>query len=190
MSIRDTFVENGDKLTIVIYAKNTSAEYNSIELEGGNKLHIRLSLPDGTFFEKVLHFGRPVAAYGEPLTLERKPIPFSGNPYKIEVPLCKLNPDGSPDRTTWGNLEKPAAQPTIVSSPVAPPKEDKWTQLEKESDEDAGIDALFRKIYADGDENVKRAMLKSFQTSGGTVLSTNWAEVKDTDSATINARKQ
>ena len=48
-------------------------------------------------------------------------------------------------------------------------------------DGNEGMWRLFRDIYAKGNEETRRAMIKSFQTSGGTVLSTNWNEVKDKD---------
>ena len=52
---------------------------------------------------------------------------------------------------------------------------------EKKEDGNGGMWNLFRQIYERSDENTRRAMVKSFQTSGGTVLSTNWDEVKNKD---------
>jgi len=58
-----------------------------------------------------------------------------------------------------------------------------WDKLEapKEDDDkldgDAALNRLFQDIYKGASEDQRRAMLKSFQESGGTVLSTNWDEV-------------
>ncbi|VDP02823.1 unnamed protein product [Soboliphyme baturini] len=61
-----------------------------------------------------------------------------------------------------------------------------WDKLEKEVkteeekeqlEGDAAVNKLFQKIYADSSDEVRRAMMKSFIESKGTVLSTNWDEV-------------
>lgn len=48
--------------------------------------------------------------------------------------------------------------------------------LDKPKGEDALKD-LFQKIYDQGSDDTRRAMIKSLQESGGTCLSTNWKEV-------------
>lgn len=42
---------------------------------------------------------------------------------------------------------------------------------------EAAINALFQNIYSDASDDTRRAMMKSFIESKGTVLSTNWNEV-------------
>lgn len=80
----------------------------------------------------------------------------------------------------------------VDTKPVGYDTEKKWTQLAKEAEEqekeekksgDAALNSLFQQIYGDADEDTRRAMNKSFQESGGTVLSTNWNEIgaKKTD---------
>ncbi|KAG4305536.1 hypothetical protein PORY_001092 [Pneumocystis oryctolagi] len=42
---------------------------------------------------------------------------------------------------------------------------------------DAALNKLFQEIYANADDDTKRAMMKSYIESSGTALSTNWKEV-------------
>ena len=67
----------------------------------------------------------------------------------------------------WSKIEKQI---------IAEEEEDK-----KQLTGDAALNNFFQKIYADATEEQKRAMLKSFQTSGGTVLSTDWNTVEKAD---------
>ncbi|KAL3116331.1 hypothetical protein niasHT_002414 [Heterodera trifolii] len=58
-----------------------------------------------------------------------------------------------------------------------------WDRLAKEmeqeeEEEEDGVNKLFKSIYRDSSDEVKKAMVKSFTESQGTVLSTNWNEVK------------
>lgn len=36
---------------------------------------------------------------------------------------------------------------------------------------------VFQKLYKDADDDTRKAMVKSYTESGGTVLSTNWKEI-------------
>ncbi len=59
-------------------------------------------------------------------------------------------------------------------------KSEKETSIEEDPNVggDSTLNSFFQKIFADADEDTKRAMMKSFQESGGTTLSTNWDDVK------------
>ncbi|KAI8106372.1 hypothetical protein M9435_000917 [Picochlorum sp. BPE23] len=63
-----------------------------------------------------------------------------------------------------------------------------WDTIEREirgdeEEDNQGDDVMgfFKKIFADADDDTKKAMMKSYQESGGTALSTNWADVSSKD---------
>ena len=121
--------------------------------------------------------------------------------YKITSAMkCKLELQKEVENFNWVNLEvnkddnslnNPKDKVIHGYYPSSSKVKKDWSQLDKEIDEQEKEDAskdgnegmwrLFRDIYAKGNEETRRAMIKSFQTSGGTVLSTNWNEVKDKD---------
>ncbi|CAN8246489.1 unnamed protein product [Cochlearia groenlandica] len=110
---------------------------------------------------------------------------------KVEIRLAKA------DIITWAALEyakgqailpKPNVTSAVSQRPVYPsskPAKD-WDKLEaevkkQEKDEkldgDAAMNKFFSDIYQGADEDMRRAMNKSFAESNGTVLSTNWKDV-------------
>ncbi|MDP2437824.1 MAG: hypothetical protein Q8P67_18945 [archaeon] len=75
----------------------------------------------------------------------------------------------------------PDAPPASHYPTSAREKKD-WTKIASEVEEekpsgDAALNKVFQDIYANGSDEQRRAMIKSFQESGGTVLSTNWQDV-------------
>lgn len=89
-----------------------------------------------------------------------------------------------------GPLTTNATSGPVPSYPTSSKNKKNWDQLDKEitksmandkPEGDAALNQLFKQIYERADEDTRRAMIKSYQTSGGTVLSTNWDEVAKKD---------
>ncbi|CAI5451545.1 unnamed protein product [Caenorhabditis angaria] len=114
-------------------------------------------------------------------------------PSKVEVKMPKGNRG-----ERWATLTKTSGTTPIISSPLSTVQQQQqtvpsvsfakknWDAIEKqalqeEEDEsqegDAAVNKMFQKIYRDASDDVKKAMMKSYQESGGTVLSTNWADI-------------
>jgi len=107
------------------------------------------------------------------------------NEFKVELKLSKRA------QGNWTQLEgaKPVASLPGVNlpTPYASGKSAKdWSKLEKEAEAEAETEGdplnnLLKKIYKDADEDTRRAMMKSYQTSNGTILTTNWKEAGTKD---------
>jgi len=108
---------------------------------------------------------------------------------KIEIKMKKIR------AAKWPSLEQSGGQ-VQAWDVVADQKKEKglvypssskhgtkdWDALSREQPEeqlegDAALNKVFADIYKGASDDQRRAMLKSFQESGGTVLSTNWEDV-------------
>ncbi|XP_077391744.1 protein SGT1 homolog [Festucalex cinctus] len=104
---------------------------------------------------------------------------------KVEMKMKKT------DAIRWEKLEGEGQEFNIKHfnpnpNPTSSHHNRKWDKMvvdinEEEKNEklegDAALNQLFQQIYADGSDDIRRAMNKSFMESNGTVLSTNWKDV-------------
>ncbi|KAJ7634281.1 SGS domain-containing protein [Mycena polygramma] len=177
--LRHEFYETDEKVTISIFDRG--ADPSGVQVQFDRR---KLSYTNG---EKSLVL--------EPLKgqIVTDACEFTVGKVKIEVRLAKAVPG------RWGGLigDSPdplansAASSSVTTTSVKPKKN--WegitteiltSEKEKTTEEDPNVggdstlNGFFQKIFGDADEDTKRAMMKSYQESGGTTLSTNWDEVK------------
>ncbi|CAL8091059.1 unnamed protein product [Calicophoron daubneyi] len=137
--------------------------------------------PGGDELLKRFHLSHPVVP---------SKCTYRVSPVKVELRLKKVS------EIRWNTLEcekkkeeneegagASTEDPSKLahSYPSSCKKAHDWDKLEKEAaemeDDRDPLNKLFQNIYADGSDETRRAMIKSFTESGGTVLSTNWNEV-------------
>lgn len=102
-----------------------------------------------------------------------------------ELQWKKLEYDGQGEEKVK-QIPVQGANDTVHKYPTSSHYTRNWDKLEQEVKEeekneklegDAALNKLFQQIYSDGSDETKKAMMKSFSESGGTVLSTNWGEI-------------
>ncbi|XP_058830176.1 protein SGT1 homolog [Topomyia yanbarensis] len=119
----------------------------------------------------------------EPITIDlwnminKEQSSHKATPSKVEIKLAKLV------GIRWEALERKA----ITSSEPSTKKNfHDWNKISKDIEKqeaeekpqgEEAVQDLFRKIYSDANEETRKAMVKSYYESGGTVLSTNWEDV-------------
>ncbi|XP_031261518.1 protein SGT1 homolog B-like [Pistacia vera] len=179
---RHEHYQKPEEVVVTIFAKGIPAKSVSVDF-GEQILSVSIDVPG----EEAYHFQPRL--FGKIIPTKCRYDVLST---KVEIRLAKAEP------IHWTALEftkeNPVLQRVNVSSvtgsqrptyPSSKPTKD-WDKLEaqvkkEEKDEkldgDAALNKFFQDIYADADEDTRRAMKKSFVESNGTVLSTNWKEV-------------
>eukprot|EP00752_Nemacystus_decipiens_P010675 g9506.t1 len=204
LRIKFQYYQSYEKVTVAVLEKGLKESEVDVEVEP-HRLTVRRKGDAGSggggalLFDKVLY---------EEVLPEKCRKRFMAS--KLEVTLTKKSPADWPElEGTAAPATRPAAAvapsassastaataaapvqepPTKVPRPYSSTKDwdvvEKEVQKELDSEKPEGEQALndlFKSIYGKADEDTRRAMVKSFQTSGGTVLSTNWDEVGKAD---------
>lgn len=177
--IRREWYENNTHVFITVFAKGVNSDSCKADFQE-NSFSISFPLPGANGED----YNLDLDLFG---AVDTSACRVEVNAVKVEVILAKQQPGAM-----WKNLERkdeimsdaPAAYPTSSKQ-----KKD-WNQIDRDIEEEAkaekpqgdeALNNLFREIYGRADDETRRAMNKSFQTSGGTVLSTNWGEVASSD---------
>jgi len=164
----DSYQTESD-FVVSVMAKNLKKEEVSVEF-GVENFRVKAKLPDGSDYENEVHCARKINPDN---------CTFKVMSTKVEIRLRKL------EGGIWPALEaeKSVAKDFKPCYPSSSTKRHDWDKVEKEikkqeeEEPEEDVNSLFAKIYNSGDENTRRAMMKSMQESNGTVLSTNWEEV-------------
>jgi suppressor of G2 allele of SKP1 len=181
---RHQWFQNDNRVEVNIMAKKMPKERVSVTIEPGR---LKVATKDEAGKEEYVF---EVELYREIDTTASK---YEVLGSKIEVILAKKVP-----RENWKDLEARAAEPAIAAAaaregeapasaayPYAGKKVD-WNKVEQEVQKeekeeklegDAAVMKFFKEIFKDSDEDTRRAMMKSYQESGGKSLSTNWKDV-------------
>ncbi|XP_063218200.1 protein SGT1 homolog [Bacillus rossius redtenbacheri] len=180
MKIKHDWYQTEAYVVVTVLAKNV--DKNSVMVEyGRNSLDVCVRFPESPDYMLHLDLAHPI----DPEKSVHKVLAS-----KIEIKLKKC--DGIHWAKLEGSRDEAAAPMPFAASvpedsaalkyPSSAPNARDWNRVVLDEAEgppegEAALNELFRKIYVDGTDEVKRAMNKSFQESGGTVLSTNWNEV-------------
>ena len=187
---RHDYYNSAAEVVVTVFAKGVAPEHVAVDF-GEQLLSVSVEVPgEAPYHLQPRLFGKIVP----------DKCRFAVLSTKIEVRLAKAEPG-----TTWPSLEftgKPrlatVAPPRGSSSssgggggaqrpsyPSSRGRKD-WDRIEAEVkraekeeklDGDAAANKFFQDIFSNADEDMRRAMTKSFQESNGTVLSTNWEDV-------------
>jgi suppressor of G2 allele of SKP1 len=94
--------------------------------------------------------------------------------FHAAIPISTFTP--TPDPTS--GVRKPKKNWEGITSTILGTEKEATIDQDPNVGGDSTLNSFFQKIFADADDDTKKAMMKSYQESGGTTLSTNWDEVR------------
>jgi suppressor of G2 allele of SKP1 len=191
--IKHDWFQTADSVTVSILAKGAPKDATVVEIE---KDTLSVSFPITGSSSEYSFSADPLFASIDPAQSSHRVTPN-----KVEVTLKKASPG-----IKWHNLEGDrkieteadetktsipshvlTGKSTQESTPVYPTSSKSgvknWDKLAAEDlddkDEMEGDETshFFKKLYKDATPEQQKAMMKSYQESGGTVLSTDWSNV-------------
>ena len=175
VKIREDWYQTDSEVIITIYAKNVKADTFSLQY---NPRSVSVLFPNGASSEYNYHL-EPL--YDE-IDTEKSTHKIYGT--KVELVLHKST------KRKWASLEgsdEPLPMASVAqsnsSAPMSYPSSSKkainWSNFQVDEDDENELEDFFKKLYKDVDDDTRRAMMKSYVQSNGTVLTTNWSEAKD-----------
>lgn len=168
--------QSSTHVNVDIYAKNVDMGKSEIVFSEKH-VSVRLSRPD----KEDYLLNKELAE--EIMTDECK---YSASKFKVEIRMKKKNMG-----STWQTLDVDASLRSAAAQAAADnnqwnrkmeERKKEWNDLVdkelKNYQEDDSPMGMFKTLFKNSDDDVRKAMAKSFSESGGQVLSTDWNEVK------------
>ena len=164
MTMRYNWYQVGQTVTIDVFEKNVPKENVTVTFEEESvQVDIKGETPKSLTISPL--FGKYV----------KEESNYSVGRVKIEINLKKA------DGANWDNLTRDDTE-HHPQNPAGIYRKD-WNQVDKElteqikNDKEDSVETMFQKLYANANDDQRRAMMKSFTESSGTCLSMNWDEV-------------
>ncbi|KAI5957914.1 SGT1 [Candida margitis] len=169
VKIRDDWYQTNEEIIITIYAKNVKEDKLDVHFEQNS---VSISFPGATGSEYNYNLD---PLYAEIDAAESKYKLYST---KLEITLRKK------ESGKWPSLEKEQdastqEEPNATAYPSSSKKKINWNNFKVDDDKDGEQKDFFQTLFKDMDEDSRRAMMKSYVQSNGTVLTTNWEEARN-----------
>ncbi|EGW32774.1 uncharacterized protein SPAPADRAFT_60126 [Spathaspora passalidarum NRRL Y-27907] len=170
IKIREDWYQSNEEVIITIYAKNVPSDKLNIHFTPNS---VSISFPSSASSEYNYNL--------DPLFADIDPEASSFKVFstKLEIYLKKKAHE------KWHGLEREAEEADEAEDATEYPSSSKkkvdWNKFKVGDDEVDNDDpqGFFGKLFKDVDDDTRRAMMKSYIQSNGTVLTTSWDEAKD-----------